>query len=92
MLGRAVPDALRLDARGDVRVIAEPVDHETFMDAVFGPLEQYARGDGIASSHVRRTLQRLESLPELEHCRELIERAAARFERARASRTKPASA
>jgi len=68
MLARAVPDPFRLDPQGDVRIIAEPVDHETFMEAVWGPLEQYARDDGIASAHVSKTLGRLERLPELCQC------------------------
>lgn len=80
MLGRAVPDACRLDSQGDVRVVAEPVDHESFMDAAWGPLEQYVRDDDIARTHVEQILKRLESLPDLRHARALIRQAAARFD------------
>lgn len=80
MLARRVPEAGRMDSDGVVRIIAEPVDHERFLDAVLGPLHQYVSGDWIASSHVVDVLERLASLPELGSSRAMLEEAAGKFE------------
>jgi uncharacterized membrane protein len=79
MLSREVPDSRRTDGDEKLRVVAEPVDHEAFLQAMAGPLHQYIDGDWIAATHTVDMFERLAALPELETSRELLESAASSF-------------
>jgi uncharacterized membrane protein len=79
LLSRQVPDARRLDEQGVVRIVAEPVSHADFLNALSGPLKQYLTGDWIASTHMLDLFRRLAALPELSASRPLLERVAAGF-------------
>jgi uncharacterized membrane protein len=80
MLSRTVPDPQRADDEGIVRIIARPVDHETFLAAVCDPLHQYVADDAITRRHVADVLNRLACLPGNGHCHAKISRFVARFD------------
>jgi len=80
MLARAVPESGRADADGNLRVVAEPVSHQQFVDTMSGPMRQYVDGDWIATTHVRNILDRLAVLPALAASRRLLEDTASLFD------------
>ncbi len=52
MAGGQRPDPLRVDERGKLRVIGEPVTFAGYLEHTFGHLRQYAGADMIAGSHL----------------------------------------
>ena len=52
MAGGQRPDPLRVDKKGKLRVIVEPVSFAAYLEYTFGHLRQYAAADMIAGSHL----------------------------------------
>ncbi|WP_054132104.1 DUF2254 domain-containing protein [Novosphingobium sp. AAP1] len=48
---RRLPPGQRVDAEGSLRLVAQPVTFEGFVDRAFGALAQYASADMIAGKH-----------------------------------------
>jgi len=57
--GRDLPDALRYDSEGHLRVITHPVTFDDYMEAAFGQLRPYAAGDRIAALKMMAVLGEL---------------------------------
>lgn len=53
---RKIPSPLRLDDKGDLRVIAHPLTFNCLLDRSFGALAQYCATDMIAALHYTRAL------------------------------------
>lgn len=78
-LARDIPETHRVDADGDLRVIAEPITHEHLLDKIFAPVRQFTRGDWLTTEHLLQMLLRLSARPELQARRALVEAEIARL-------------
>ena len=63
------PDPLRVDERGKLRVIGQPVTFAGYLEHTFGHLRQYAAADMIAGTHLIGVLGRI--APSCRHSEEL---------------------
>lgn len=55
---RALPSPHRADAEGKLRIVAEPIGYELFIDRMLEPLRQHVVGDGIATLHLLGVVDR----------------------------------
>jgi uncharacterized membrane protein len=74
---RSIPNPLRTDEHGALRMIASPLDYAGYVQLAFGQFRQYLAGDSIAVAHALKVIETVAT-----DCTDLVRIAALRAEAA----------
>lgn len=80
LCSRMVPDARSYDQHGQLRVIANAISHEQFLDSLARPLLQYVHDDEIACRRTTEILHRIGELSVPKRLREKLKVIAGHFD------------
>ncbi len=78
LAGRALPSALRFDARGTLRVIAKPVSFAGMVETAFREISHYGKDDPAVAQRLRKAMKEISECARTEEQRNALRKEAAR--------------